>query len=73
MNNIKSLTLANRFLTLIKKGTLRKESSIYMGSSENYSTSQESQDFKKYHHFVNSSSFDSFRIVKVKRYLGDNY
>lgn len=73
MSNIKSLRIANRFLALIEKGILRKETSIYMESTEAYSISQEAKDFKRYNCFVNSSSFDSFRAVKVKRYLGDNY
>ena len=67
---------AKRFINLIKRGVLKRETPSFIeryGHVDDYSISQETKDLSIYNRFVNTSAFDNFRRVKVKTYSGDNY
>ena len=73
---IKKLKPSERFINLLLDGKFKEPEFIKcqkLGVERKCSKTQMNRDLKNYIYFMNSSHYDDFAKVKVRRYNGDNF
>ena len=66
---MKKVSSAERFITLLENGKIRKD--ILPNTSMDYTAYQEQRDLKRYQRFLQSFAYDDIKECEVREYNGD--